>query len=221
MAAKKKRKRNPGAKGGQFERQLAGDLSRWWTRGERDDIFWRTGGSGGRATVRGRRGAATFNGYGDLFATDPIGQPLFELVTIEIKRGYNEHHVYSVLDCSRTPRAQQEWETWIQQAKTAWRDSGAFSWLVINKRDGRDAMVFMPYNLLWLLIENDVFPKAPNFNVLTIRARLLECDYDKVKGKWKEVSRRLLPFERICSMRLEDLLNHLTPEHVRHLASVV
>jgi len=40
------------AKGGEFERDISRFLSRWWTYGERDDVFWRTSASGARATTR-------------------------------------------------------------------------------------------------------------------------------------------------------------------------
>lgn len=43
-------------KGSVFEREICKALGRWWTDGERDDIFWRTAGSGARATCRLERG---------------------------------------------------------------------------------------------------------------------------------------------------------------------
>jgi hypothetical protein len=40
-------------KGGEFERAICKKLSRWVTDGEREDVFWRSAMSGGRATIRG------------------------------------------------------------------------------------------------------------------------------------------------------------------------
>jgi len=85
------------AKGGAFERKVAKELSLWWSHGERDDIFWRSSASGARATQRRKVGKKTANQDGDLAATDPIGQPLIDLVTIELKKGYNEMELTHLL----------------------------------------------------------------------------------------------------------------------------
>jgi len=42
------------AKGSSFEREICTILSKWWTNNERDDVFWRTAGSGARATTRSK-----------------------------------------------------------------------------------------------------------------------------------------------------------------------
>lgn len=77
------------AKGGDFEREIAKELSLWWTNGERDDVFWRTDGSGGRATNRFKQGKATANSYGDLTFIDPVGKPFIDQFLLELKRGYS------------------------------------------------------------------------------------------------------------------------------------
>ena len=76
----KKKKGGGHAKGSQFERTVCKDLSLWWTKGKRDDVFWRTSGSGARAKTRSKTGEKTFGQYGDVQATDPIGQPLICLL---------------------------------------------------------------------------------------------------------------------------------------------
>lgn len=75
-------------KGEDFERQISKKLSLWWTDGERDDVFWRTSQSGGRATQRAKSALDTAYSYGDLTFIDPIGKPLCDLLVIEAKRGY-------------------------------------------------------------------------------------------------------------------------------------
>jgi hypothetical protein len=77
------------SKGFSDEREVATDLSLWWTRYERDDVIWRTSGSGARATNRLKRGLASAAGHGDLTFTDPIAKPLFDVLFIENKRGYS------------------------------------------------------------------------------------------------------------------------------------
>lgn len=71
-------------KGQEFEREVAKRLSLWLTSGERDDLFWRSAMSGGRATLQSRRGAAIHRRraspnkaqLGDLSAIDPLGEEL-------------------------------------------------------------------------------------------------------------------------------------------------
>src|SRR3954464_11883516 len=89
---------NRAGKGASFERDLCKRLSLWWTDGERDDVFWRTSQSGGRATSRTKKGKKTKNSYGDICAVDPIGQPLLDLITFEVKRGYNKDSFTDLLD---------------------------------------------------------------------------------------------------------------------------
>jgi len=130
-------------KGTQFEREICKQISLWWTENERDDIFWRSSNSGGRATVRDRQSKQTFGQYGDVQATDPIGQPLIDLCTIEIKRGYGNASVGDVVDKSPTA-AEQKWEKFVMQAKGDAEKAGSVAWLLITKRDRRDTMCFFP-----------------------------------------------------------------------------
>ncbi len=118
----------------------------WWSRGERDDIFWRTAGSGGRATNRQKIGKKTFGQQGDIQAVDPIGAPLTRLVTIEAKRGHKDAHIGDVID--RTNDHKLRWlEVFIKQSMKEAKDSGTRYWLLIIKRDNRKALVYMEERL--------------------------------------------------------------------------
>ncbi len=153
------------AKGGDYERTFCKLLSLWWTQDlpkPRDDIFWRTGGSGGRANVRFQRGRRTAGQYGDVCATDPIGEPLLDLVTIELKRGYTHKKVKGVkrkvtgvtiadlLDKPSYSTAQLPFEEWLQQAIVAHEQAGSAGWWLVQRRDSRKAVVFMPHELFHL-----------------------------------------------------------------------
>ena len=83
------------AKGSQFERDICRELSIWWTQGERDDIFWRTSGSGARATTRAKKGDATANSAGDIGYLDEIGKPFLDYFMVELKRGYTNTKKFS------------------------------------------------------------------------------------------------------------------------------
>lgn len=78
------------AKGGSFQNEIAKRLSLWWTDGERDDVFRSTQGSGSRFTVRKRGGKDTAYQGADMTFSDPVGEPLIKLFSIECKSGYSE-----------------------------------------------------------------------------------------------------------------------------------
>lgn len=126
-------------KGSEFERSICKQLSLWWTNGERDDIFWRTAGSGGRGTQRSKKGQTTAGGHGDLTFTDPIGKPLLDLCCFELKRGYKP----SLLDLidrrpSKNPSVLMDF--W-QQANTSARNAEVAYGIVIFKRDQKKVVI--------------------------------------------------------------------------------
>lgn len=135
-------------KGSQFERQVCSSLSYWWAG--KDDVFWRSSQSGGRAKSRGRKGKDTHGQYGDVCAIDPIGAALIDFVTIELKRGYSSNTLYDAIDKSDA-RIDQKWEQWIRQSHEDHLLSGTFGWWIISKRDRRQIMITMPayvYNMV-------------------------------------------------------------------------
>lgn len=77
-------------KGASFEREICRKFSLWWSMGDREDIFWRTSGSGARATQRGRRnGLSTANSSADMAYLDEVGKPFLDVCCVEMKRGYS------------------------------------------------------------------------------------------------------------------------------------
>ena len=76
-------------KGSGFEREVACQLSLWFTGGQRDDVFGRSDGSGSRFTSRWKKGKTTANQHGDIAAMDAIGEPLIKIWSIEVKTGYS------------------------------------------------------------------------------------------------------------------------------------
>jgi hypothetical protein len=130
---------NKSYKGRRFEIWLAGVLSRWWSRGKRDDIFWHTHDSGGRATKRTKRGLSTTNLYGDICAVDLVGVPLLKVFTIEAKKGYSQrgtlHHMID-----RKPRDKPyPYEEWIPKLQGEAKAAGSLGWLLIHRRDQKQA----------------------------------------------------------------------------------
>lgn len=133
-------------KGGRFEREICVKLSRWWSGGKRDDIFWRTGGSGARATVRHRAGKKTRNQHGDVCAVDPAGMPFINAVTISLKRGYNRETLADLIDKPAGAKT-QTWEKWISEARESAKAAGTPYWMIIAQRDRREAIVVCPKRL--------------------------------------------------------------------------
>lgn len=150
-------------KGANFEREICRTLSLWWTNGSRDDVFWRSAASGARAKIRSYTGKKTFGQYGDIQATDPIGQPLIDLCTIELKRGYKNCSVADVLDAGES-HAKQKWTEWVEQALTDHQNAGSLFWALITKRDRRETLIFIPKAFFRVLV-GKLHPALPKVKI--------------------------------------------------------
>ena len=184
------------SKGATYERSLCVSLSQWWTQDlpePRTDIFWRTAGRGARATIRHRKNKKTAGSYGDITALDPIGKQFLDAITIEAKRGYSRHTIHDLLDKS-DQAAPQMYEQWFAQAEMSHKAAGSYSWMVIHKRDRRDAIVWMP-QYLWASLH---FGFAASMDC---RGVMMQIDGTSV-----------------CGTTLEFWLNHVTPEKIKCLS---
>jgi hypothetical protein len=145
-------------KGTVFERDMSRHLSRWWSDGERDDIFWKTGGSGNRATQRRKTGKATAGGYGDIMSQSGEGSELLQCVVLELKKGYTTRSLAEVMDLNRTS-AVSVWEEWIAKNMLCVEVNGLYAWAIISCKTRRQALWTCP---AWLLddlgISLDDFP---------------------------------------------------------------
>lgn len=157
------------AKGSNFERDICKLLSEWWTGDERDDVFWRTAGSGARATQRAKQNQNTFGQYGDVQATDPIGQPLIDLCTIELKRGYSKSTFADLIEDSQTANAKPcMYAKFIEQAKGDSQKAGTPWWLLIVKRDRRKPIVIFPrklFDMHWNGLDKTTLFRKGKFNI--------------------------------------------------------
>jgi hypothetical protein len=73
-------------KGASFEREVCVALSRWITDDAKDDVFWRSAMSGGRATVSAKNGGKLLsNQVGDISAIDPVGSHFINEFAVECK----------------------------------------------------------------------------------------------------------------------------------------
>lgn len=103
------------SKGGVWEREVCRRLSLWVTKGKRDDLFWRTTMSGGRATIRLREGHSNFSQVGDITAIDELGhRAITRHVIVECK-------FYKNLDCwsGITKRKGRLFRFWFKEVEKA------------------------------------------------------------------------------------------------------
>lgn len=131
-------------KGGKYERDMSKSLSLWWTEGEDKNVFWRTSGSGAKATVNHmNEGAVNFNFYGDIGYRDSVGYPLIERVCIECKH-YREFYIMDTLKDNKNPSlVEQFWGETINEA----RQSNRWGVLIMKKNYFPDL----------IMIEEDAF----------------------------------------------------------------
>lgn len=185
-----KKRRNGNRKGGKFEREIATLLSLWWTNGEHDDRFWRTPNSGGRATLRGQD---TVYAHGDITATHPDGYPLLDVITFELKNGYDKDGVGEILEFNYGGRKNApKWaEFWVQSGEAA-SESQSFSHMLITKRTRRSIMAWMPRNLAFAL-------------------RGLGVPLPPIRFYWEA--------ELIFGHRLEDWLLEVSRDHIIEIAN--
>jgi len=136
------------SKGSQNERNKCREWSLWWSEGlgitpPRDDIFWRTAGSGARARLRHNIGHNVHQGYGDMLAEDPTGQPLINACTFEFKKGYSDLSLLSCIDSKqKTPRIIE----FLKQVELDAEETGNFPVLVFQK-DYKESVICLPIEL--------------------------------------------------------------------------
>jgi len=183
MKNKKKRRKGQG-KGSSFEREICKLLSRWWTNDKRDDVFWRTDGSGARAKTRSKTNQSTFGQCGDIQASDPIGQPLIDLCTIELKRGYKNDTLMDLLDKTERMKV-QGFEDFILQARQDAKNADSKFWVVITRRNQREALVTIPISFYKVLREYHTKHLISTWSP-ACSMRLCVRPYDKNITKWTD-----------------------------------
>ncbi len=191
------------SKGSQFERHVCKQLSMWWSGGERDDIFWRSSQSGGRATQRAKSGKSTYGSYGDIASVDPVGEPLLKLFTIELKRGKSHGTVMELIDSPPSP-VQKPFEKTLVQAFQGCVAADSHGWMLICRRDYKIPMVYADTTALRLL--GDSIPFA-----------LLKAPYVKFVVRVR-VSKTEQTVMRFAAIPLDMFLKRVKPEDVKRAA---
>lgn len=134
-------------KGGGFERKMCKRLSLWYSHGERDDIFWRTAGSGARATCRMKQGLMTADSAGDMCAIHESAKRLTAKSIWEFKRGYTSKkgttgsiNIISIVD-KLTAEKDPILVNWFIKLKKEMRQHGRKYGFIIFQRDRKNACI--------------------------------------------------------------------------------
>jgi len=192
-------------KGGNFERDICRLLSEWWSEGDRDDLFWRSSQSGGRATQRKKSGKETFGQYGDITATHPDGYSLLEVFTMELKRGYSSESFINMIDKSKDA-GYQMWEGFYHQVTEDASSAKSLSWMLIWQRDRREALVYIPAVIIKQIAEVRWDKKNPYLKPSKIK----KIPHIRAKVELKE-GKKINVF--VC--QLSDFLRAVKPGHIK------
>ena len=130
------------AKGGTFEREICTKLSLWYSYGKDDSVFYRTAGSGGRATHRRKKGKSTPNSEADIGSLTPEGMRLTRLIGFELKRGYNDQTLQDLLDHPRGGRPDDSCHSWL----TTCEATSTPTYAMIVRRDKRRAIILFKHD---------------------------------------------------------------------------
>ena len=199
-------------KGSDFERRICKELSLWWTDGATDDVFWRTAGSGARAKTRAKTARDTFGQHGDIQATDPIGQPLIDVCSIELKCGYNRLSLQDLIDLpdpAKVPKPTKKTKNprdesmagFIRQAYGDHLNADSLFWMLIVHRDRRETLAIIPKALYIRLMTEGL----STFNLARPLMRI------------KSVSLQEGLTTSLIATTLDQFLLHVSPEDIRAL----
>ena len=102
-------------KGGNFEREICRKLSLWLSANKRDDLFWRSSLSGGRATVAFKKGKQNLTQCGDISSIHPDGNVLTDPYLISCKF-YSDLKIEGAV-LGNKGGISQFWEECVMEAK--------------------------------------------------------------------------------------------------------
>lgn len=157
------------AKGSQFERDVCKKLSLWITHGKKEDCFWRSAMSGGRATVGRKQGKDHARHAGDISATSPEGHVLTDNWYVECK-SYGDLAITACLLTGRGTLA-SFWREAVEQATHFKRMP-----MLIAKQDRQPTFVLLPTAHLLTPYGTAIYPAAHLGRFTQLRADVLDFE---------------------------------------------
>lgn len=129
------------AKGAAFERQTCKALSLWISNGQRDDYFWRTAMSGGRATLGFRQDTKREAQVGDVGLIHEAGRQLTDHFMIECKfyKDLGTRNLIYNLNC----KIREFWEVACDEA----HEHNRLPFLVF-KENTRPVSLMLPHDVI-------------------------------------------------------------------------
>lgn len=160
------------AKGSNFERALAKELSLWWTDGEDSHVFARRGGSGG--SFRDRAGLS--DSSGDLTADKAIGEHFMSIYSIEAKFYADlSSQFWNLFHGERTAVLEQFW----LQARNAASPYNRFVLLILKSNGKKPICVtnhdwWKDQHAFKTVLRNDSVYVFPFSNLLSINSKVFK-----------------------------------------------
>ncbi|MAF25771.1 hypothetical protein CL634_09395 [bacterium] len=114
-------------KGAEFEREICKKLSMWVSKGKRDDVFWRSAMSGGRATIGLREGKNRDAQSGDISSIHAMGNKFTDHTYVEMKF-YKDLQLH-LLITQQTGNLYSFWNTVLIESRAFKKDP----WLVAKQ----------------------------------------------------------------------------------------
>jgi len=139
-------------------------------------------------------------------AVDSVGQPLIDLCTIEIKKGYGRNSYFDLID--KLPKeTKQPYKKFIQQAIDQHYKAETEWWLLITKRDYKETLIAMPIGLKRELSCESMTNLSKCVPSMRFRFQLKE-------------SKRKSPIrEKIFVTTLDEFFRVVSPNHIKRLSS--
>ena len=155
------------SKGGAHERLICKQLSLWASDNKREDIFWRSSLSGGRATVQRKKGINNKTQCCDISAIDPLGNYLTDKIVIECKN-YKDLKLENLIFKTSKDGILQFWNE-----VTAIADlTGKVPWLIARQNGKKDILaVTKAYGY-------GILTRYPGFLPIAYFSELNMCIYD-------------------------------------------
>jgi len=158
-------------KGANFERKICKVLSLWWSDYERDDIFWRTSQSGGRATERRKKGKRTAGSYGDMTAIHESGKSFERTFLVELKKGYDKDvGALLLIDSNQKEPALLKW--WIKNEKIRLENNRQYG-LLIFQRNRRHPCIMM---------DEILFGQLEQYAHIYVKSNLIQIDFVSINS---------------------------------------